>query len=158
MPPFEVIHIQGRIIWRPCKSTVRHDAPGWWWMRRPGLRGRGVVQVSTGVKWGGRPLAVSEDGRKFMVCGVDEVSRRIHGQISRRRPLTAHIEGMMLGGYAIGASKGYVCARGVSDCGGAFWQCYIDQARKAGILGEISWEAASPFRSGTYRRRRVCLR
>ena len=46
------------------------------------------------------------------------------------------IEGMMLGGYAIGASKGYVYVRAeypiaVERLGNA-----IDQARKAGILGE----------------------
>ena len=45
------------------------------------------------------------------------------------------IEGMMLGGYAIGASKGYVYVRAeypiaVERLGNA-----IDQARKAGILG-----------------------
>ena len=56
--------------------------------------------------------AVSEDGRKFMVCNADEGDP---GAFMDRSILEGDphsiIEGMMLGGYAIGASKGYVYVR-----------------------------------------------
>ena len=80
---------------------------------------------------------MSEDGRKFMVCNADEGDP---GAFMDRSILEGDphsiIEGMMLGGYAIGASKGYVYVRAeypiaVERLGNA-----IDQARKAGILGE----------------------
>ena len=72
-----------------------------------------------------------------MVCNADEGDP---GAFMDRSILEGDphsiIEGMMLGGYAIGASKGYVYVRAeypiaVERLGNA-----IDQARKAGILGE----------------------
>ena len=106
-------------------------------MKASGLRGRGGAGFPTGVKWEAGMKAVSEDGRKFMVCNADEGDP---GAFMDRSILEGDphsiIEGMMLGGYAIGASKGYVYVRAeypiaVERLGNA-----IDQARKAGILGE----------------------
>ena len=105
-------------------------------MKAAGLRGRGGAGFPTGVKWEAGMKAVSEDGRKFMVCNADEGDP---GAFMDRSILEGDphsiIEGMMLGGYAIGASKGYVYVRAeypiaVERLGNA-----IDQARKAGILG-----------------------
>ena len=102
-----------------------------------GLRGRGGAGFPTGVKWEAGLNAISEDGRKFMVCNADEGDP---GAFMDRSILEGDphsiIEGMMLGGYAIGASKGYVYVRAeypiaVERLGNA-----IDQARKAKILGE----------------------
>ena len=74
-----------------------------------GLRGRGGAGFPTGVKWEAGLKAVSGDGRKFMVCNADEGDP---GAFMDRSLLEGDphsiIEGMMLGGYAIGASKGYV--------------------------------------------------
>lgn len=106
-------------------------------MKAAGLRGRGGAGFPTGVKWEAGMKAVSEDGRKFMVCNADEGDP---GAFMDRSILEGDphsiIEGMMLGGYAIGASKGYVYVRAeypiaVERLGNA-----IDQARKTGILGE----------------------
>ena len=56
--------------------------------------------------------AQSPDGRKFMVCNADEGDP---GAFMDRSLLEGDphsvIEGMMLGGYAIGASKGYIYVR-----------------------------------------------
>ena len=41
-------------------------------MKASGLRGRGGAGFPTGVKWEAGMKAVSEDGRKFMVCNADE--------------------------------------------------------------------------------------
>ena len=81
-------------------------------MKAAGLRGRGGAGFPTGVKWEAGMKAVSEDGRKFMVCNADEGDP---GAFMDRSILEGDphsiIEGMMLGGYAIGASKGYVYVR-----------------------------------------------
>lgn len=101
-----------------------------------GLRGRGGAGFPTGIKWEAGLRAVSADGRKFIVCNADEGDP---GAFMDRSLLEGDphsiIEGMMLGGYAIGASKGYVYVRAeypiaVERLGNA-----IDQARHAGILG-----------------------
>lgn len=106
-------------------------------MKASGLRGRGGAGFPTGVKWEAGLKAVSEQGRKFIVCNADEGDP---GAFMDRSLLEGDphsiIEGMMLGGYAIGASKGYVYVRAeypiaVERLGNA-----IDQARSAGILGE----------------------
>ena len=41
-------------------------------LKASGLRGRGGAGFPTGVKWEAGMKAVSEDGRKFMVCNADE--------------------------------------------------------------------------------------
>lgn len=106
-------------------------------LKDAGLRGRGGAGFPTGVKWEAGMKAVSEDGRKFMVCNADEGDP---GAFMDRSLLEGDphsvIEGMMVGGYAIGASKGYVYVRAeypiaVERLGNA-----IDQARAAGILGQ----------------------
>ena len=79
-------------------------------IKRSGLRGRGGAGFPTGVKWeAGRNAA---EGRKYMVCNADEGDP---GAFMDRSILEGDphslIEGMLLGGYAIGASRGYVYVR-----------------------------------------------
>ncbi|NCB63918.1 MAG: NADH-quinone oxidoreductase subunit NuoF, partial [Clostridia bacterium] len=104
-------------------------------MKRSGLRGRGGAGFPTGVKWEAGMNAKGD--RKFMVCNADEGDP---GAFMDRSVLEGDphsiIEGMMLGGYAIGADKGYVYVRAeyplaVERLGNA-----IDQAREAGLLGK----------------------
>ena len=106
-------------------------------VKNSGLRGRGGAGFPTGVKWEAGMKAQSPDGRKFMVCNADEGDP---GAFMDRSLLEGDphsvIEGMMLGGYAIGAAKGYIYVRAeypiaVKRLGDA-----IDQARAAGILGK----------------------
>ena len=78
-------------------------------IKASGLRGRGGAGFPTGVKWEAGLKAVSEDGRKYIVCNADEGDP---GAFMDRSILEGDphsiIEGMMIGGYAIGADKGYV--------------------------------------------------
>jgi len=105
-------------------------------VKQSGLRGRGGAGFPTGIKWEAGMKAVSEDGRKFIVCNADEGDP---GAFMDRSILEGDphsiIEGMLLGGFAIGATKGYVYVRAeypiaVERLGNA-----IGQARAAGILG-----------------------
>lgn len=105
-------------------------------IKASGLRGRGGAGFPTGVKWEAGMKAVSEDGRKYIVCNADEGDP---GAFMDRSILEGDphsiIEGMMIGGYAIGADRGYVYVRAEYPLAVERLSNAIDQARKAGILG-----------------------
>lgn len=99
-----------------------------------GLRGRGGGGYPTGLKWGTVAKAVGND--KYVVCNADEGDP---GAFMDRTLLESDphrvLEGMVIAGYAIGASRGYIYVR-------AEYQIAIDrvnkavrQAKKMGLLG-----------------------
>ncbi|MDO4581729.1 MAG: NADH-ubiquinone oxidoreductase-F iron-sulfur binding region domain-containing protein [Bacillota bacterium] len=103
-------------------------------MKASGLRGRGGGGFPTGVKWEAGYKAPGQE--KYIVCNADEGDP---GAFMDRSVIEGDphnlIEGMMLGGYAIGATKGYVYIRAeypiaVDRLGDA-----IAEARKYGLLG-----------------------
>lgn len=75
-----------------------------------GLRGRGGAGFPTGRKW--EFCAGAEGERKYIVCNADEGDP---GAFMDRSVLEgdphAVIEGMIIGGYAIGATHGYIYCR-----------------------------------------------
>ncbi|MGQ9753281.1 MAG: NADH-quinone oxidoreductase subunit NuoF [Thermaceae bacterium] len=79
-------------------------------VKRSGLRGRGGAGFPTGLKWSFMP----KDGRQhYLICNADESEP---GSFKDRYILedVPHllIEGMIIAGYAIGATKGYIYVRG----------------------------------------------
>ncbi|MGD8564096.1 MAG: NAD(P)H-dependent oxidoreductase subunit E, partial [Desulfarculaceae bacterium] len=79
-------------------------------VKKSGLRGRGGAGFPTGVKWS---LAAKAEGKeKYVLCNADEGDP---GAFMDRSILEgdphAVVEGMIIGGYAIGASVGYVYVR-----------------------------------------------
>ena len=103
-------------------------------MKKSGLRGRGGAGFPTGVKWEAGLKAPG--GQKYMVCNADEGDP---GAFMDRSVLEGDphsiIEGMMLGGYAIGADKGFVYVRAEYPLAVERLGAAIDQARAAGLLG-----------------------
>ncbi|MDI9483629.1 MAG: NADH-ubiquinone oxidoreductase-F iron-sulfur binding region domain-containing protein [Bacillota bacterium] len=104
-------------------------------IKASGLRGRGGAGFPTGIKWEAGRRA--EGDMKYIVCNADEgdPGAFMDRSIIEGDPHTL-IEGMMIGGYAIGANKGYVYVRAeyplaVERLGEA-----IEQAREYGLLGE----------------------
>ncbi|MEW7981602.1 MAG: NADH-quinone oxidoreductase subunit NuoF [gamma proteobacterium symbiont of Phacoides pectinatus] len=99
------------------------------------LRGRGGAGFPTGMKWSF--ISREAPGQKYVVCNSDEGEPGTFKDrdILRYNPHQL-IEGMIIAGYAIGATRGYNYIRG------EFWepymrfQCAIDEAREAGLLGE----------------------
>jgi len=75
------------------------------------LRGRGGAGFSTGLKWSFMPRTA--EGDKYIVCNSDESEPGTckDRDILRFNP-HAVIEGMIIGGYAIGATAGYNYLRG----------------------------------------------
>ncbi|MDH5392221.1 MAG: NADH-quinone oxidoreductase subunit NuoF [Gammaproteobacteria bacterium] len=80
-------------------------------MKASGLRGRGGAGFPTGLKWSFMPR--NAPGQKYIVCNSDESEPGTckDRDILRFNP-HALVEGMMIGGYAIGATVGYNYMRG----------------------------------------------
>lgn len=103
-------------------------------VKASGLRGRGGGGFPTGVKWEAGYKAAGD--KKFIVCNADEGDP---GAFMDRSIIEGDphnlIEGMMLGGYAIGATHGYVYVRAEYPIAVERLGYAIDEARKAGLLG-----------------------
>ena len=102
---------------------------------RSGLRGRGGAGFPTGIKW--RTVAATEAPQKYIVCNADEGDS---GTFSDRMIMEGDpfvlIEGMLIAGYAVGASKGYLYTRSEYPHAIAAMAAAILAARRAGFLGE----------------------
>lgn len=100
------------------------------------LRGRGGAGFPTGLKWSFMPK--NAPGQKYVLCNSDESEPgTCHDRDILRYNPHAVIEGMAIGGYAMGASVGYNYLRGEfhHEPFEAFEQALKD-AYKAGLLGK----------------------
>ena len=100
-----------------------------------GLRGRGGGGFPTGRKWQFALGSVSE--QKYVVCNGDEgdPGAFMDRSILEGNPF-AVIEGMMIAGYAIGASEGYFYVRAEYPTAVARLRNAIQQMNEMGVLGE----------------------
>ncbi|MBQ8312061.1 MAG: NADH-quinone oxidoreductase subunit NuoF [Clostridia bacterium] len=100
-----------------------------------GLRGRGGAGFPTGKKW--QFAAASKADQKYIICNADEGDP---GAFMDRSILEGDphsvIEAMAIGGYAIGATEGYVYVRAEYPIAVGRLQTAIDQAREYGLLGK----------------------
>ncbi|MGL5411207.1 NADH-ubiquinone oxidoreductase-F iron-sulfur binding region domain-containing protein [Cetobacterium sp.] len=100
-----------------------------------GLRGRGGGGYLTGLKWEFASKNISD--QKYVVCNADEGDP---GAFMDRSILEGDphsvIEGMIIAGYAIGATKGLVYIRAEYPLAIERLRKAIETARKNGILGE----------------------
>jgi len=104
-------------------------------VNKSGLRGRGGAAFPTGTKWSF--LARSPGPVKYILCNCEEGDPGAFNDkgILESDPHTL-LEGMLLAGYATGASYGYVFIRhGHEGPIRRTWQA-IRQARQLGILGD----------------------
>ena len=100
-----------------------------------GLRGRGGAGFPTGVKWGFARKAAGT--QKYIICNADEGDP---GAFMDRSVLEGDphsiIEGMLIAGYAIGASEGYIYVRAEYPLAIQRLEIALAEAREAGYLGE----------------------
>lgn len=100
-----------------------------------GLRGRGGGGFLTGIKW--EIASKNNAEQKYIVCNADEGDP---GAFMDRSILEGDphsvIEGMIIAGYAIGATKGLVYIRAEYPLAIERLSKAIDSARKKGYLGE----------------------
>lgn len=103
-------------------------------VKKSGLKGRGGAGFPTGIKWDAGRKAKSE--RKFIVCNADEgdPGAFMDRSIIEGDPHSL-IEGMIIGGYAIGASMGYVYVRAEYPIAVERLTAAIEDAHKRSILG-----------------------
>ncbi|VAX05947.1 NADH-ubiquinone oxidoreductase chain F [hydrothermal vent metagenome] len=99
------------------------------------LRGRGGAGFPTGLKWSFMPR--NAEGQKYIICNSDEGEPGTckDRDILRYNPHQL-IEGMIIAGYCIGASKGYNYIRGEFSEPIARFEAALEEAYAAGLLGE----------------------
>lgn len=105
-------------------------------VKASGLRGRGGAGFPTGVKWSFMPR--NAPGQKYVVCNSDESEPgTCHDRDILRYNPHALIEGMAIGGYAMGATVGYNYMRGefMSEPVPRF-EAALEEAYAAGLLGK----------------------
>jgi len=111
-------------------------------VKASGLRGRGGAGFPTGLKWS----FTAAGDEKYIICNADEGEP---GTFKDRLILEGDphrlIEGMMIAGYAVGASKGYIYVRGEYALSIERLQGAIDAARDVGLLGGHVLESGFAF-------------
>jgi NADH-quinone oxidoreductase subunit F len=102
---------------------------------KSGLRGRGGAGFPTGLKW--RFAAAEKNEQKYIICNADEGDP---GAFMDRTVLEsdphAVLEGMAIGGFAVGANKGYVYCRAEYPMAIARLNTAIAAAEQQGFLGK----------------------
>ena len=104
-------------------------------VKASGLRGRGGAGFPTGLKWSFMPR--DKDIQKYFVCNSDESEPgTCHDREILRYNPHSIIEGMAIGGYAMGATVGYNYIRGefLGDPVVRF-EAAVREAYEAGWLG-----------------------
>lgn len=99
------------------------------------LRGRGGAGFLTGLKWEFLRKAAAD--RKFVICNADEGDP---GAYMNRNEIESDphslLEGMIVGGYVMGASEGIIYVRAEYPLAVHRLNRAIDQARQSGVLGD----------------------
>ena len=100
-----------------------------------GLRGRGGAGFPTGLKW---KICNQVSGKtKYVICNADEGDP---GAFMNRLTVEGDpfkvLEGLMIAGYATGASIGYIFVRAEKPLMAERLNTAISQARKHGLLGK----------------------
>jgi NADH-quinone oxidoreductase subunit F len=109
-----------------------------------GLRGRGGAGFPTGRKWS--ECAEAPGDEKYLVCNADEGDP---GAYMDRCLLEANphliIEGMLIGAWAVGASRGYIYVRKEYPLAVQHIRNAVQQAEERGFLGEHILDSALSF-------------
>jgi NADH-quinone oxidoreductase subunit F len=104
-------------------------------VKKSGLRGRGGGGFPTGRKW--QSCRDAEASVKYVICNADEGDP---GAYQDRSLLEGNphsvIEGMIIGGYAIGSHRGYIYVRNEYPLAVRHARIAIEQAMDYGLLGE----------------------
>ena len=109
-----------------------------------GLRGRGGGGFPTGRKWQAAREATAS--RKYVICNGDEGDP---GAFMDRSIMEGDphgvLEGLILAGYAVGATRGYIYVRAEYPLAVRRLEAAIREARKAHFLGENILEKGFSF-------------
>jgi NADH:ubiquinone oxidoreductase subunit F (NADH-binding)/(2Fe-2S) ferredoxin len=104
-------------------------------VKKAGIRGRGGAGFPTGMKW---EFTANQDAEeKYVICNADEGDP---GAFMDRSAIEGDphtvLEGMIVGGYAIGASQGIIYIRAEYPLAIERLEIAIAAAKEHGLLGE----------------------
>jgi NADH:ubiquinone oxidoreductase subunit F (NADH-binding)/(2Fe-2S) ferredoxin len=103
-------------------------------IKKSGLRGRGGGGFPTGIKW---ETCAKHHGERYVICNADEGDP---GAYMDRSVLEGDphsvIEGMLIAGYAIGSSQGFIYVRNEYPLAVRRLVTAIRQAEAMGLLGD----------------------
>lgn len=113
-------------------------------IKKSGLRGRGGGGFSTGTKW--ELAAKNPVNPKYIICNADEgdPGAFMDRSIIEGDPHSV-VEGMIIGGYAMGANKGFVYIRAEYPLAVEKLNIAIQKAHKKGILGQNIFDSGFDF-------------
>ncbi len=121
----------GKIAQKPDPEWIINE------ILKSGLRGRGGAGFPTGKKWGFARANNNGQGQKYIICNADEGDP---GAYMDRSLLEGNphsvLEGMLIAGIAIGATKGIIYARSEYPLAIKHTLIAIRQAQEVGLLGE----------------------
>jgi formate dehydrogenase iron-sulfur subunit len=113
-----------------------------------GLRGRGGAGFPTGIKW--RTVAAAQADQKYIVCNADEGDS---GTFADRMLMEGDpfvlIEGMIIAGLAVGATRGFVYIRSEYPHAFKTFTRAIQRAEEAGYLGHSVMGSGKAFKLET---------
>jgi NADH-quinone oxidoreductase subunit F len=103
-------------------------------VKASGLVGRGGAAFPTGLKWEGASNAVGQP--KYIVCNADESEPgTFKDRVLMEEDPQRIIEGLIIGGYAIGAGKGYIFVRAEYPAAYRAFEQALEEAREGGYIG-----------------------
>ena len=109
-----------------------------------GLRGRGGAAFPAGIKWS--TVREAEADQKYIVCNADEGDS---GTFADRMIMEGDpfllIEGMIIAGLAVGATKGFIYLRSEYPIAQKILMEAIDLAYRTRMLGENIFESDNAF-------------
>ncbi len=104
-------------------------------VKKSALRGRGGAGFPTGMKWSFVPK--DSPKTKYVVCNADESEPgTFKDRYLMERDPHALIEGMLIAGFALGSTTGYIYTRGEYRYLIDIMDVALAEAREAGILGD----------------------
>lgn len=113
-------------------------------VKRAGLRGRGGAGFVTAVKW--QICRDQPSNKKYFICNADEGDP---GAFMNRSLIEgdphALLEGLLIGGYAMGAIEAYIYIRAEYPLAVQRLRLGIQQMREAGLLGENILDSGFDF-------------
>ena len=103
-------------------------------MVKSNLRGRGGGGFPTGLKW--KTCREAKGKKKYVLCNCSEGDPGIgmHKSLIESDPHNI-LEGLSIGGYAIGAQEGFIYLHYGNEAAKEKLQMAIDQATEYGLLG-----------------------
>jgi NADH:ubiquinone oxidoreductase subunit F (NADH-binding)/Pyruvate/2-oxoacid:ferredoxin oxidoreductase delta subunit/(2Fe-2S) ferredoxin len=116
-------------------NALNHEEPGKIIeaVKTSGLRGRGGGGFPTGIKWA---TCAKHDGDRYIICNADEgdPGAYMDRSILEGDPHSV-LEGMLIAGYAIGSSHGFIYVRNEYPLAVKRLITAIKQAESYGLLG-----------------------